>query len=131
MDTDRLFERVKERLAKDAAPTLLGRPNEDAIIKAMLAAPNLGDRTWDRLEAEFGCTAGFFFTTKAIIRDLRAGQRVNPRSAAAARADRVLRVRDIDVLPTPKGEGFCFNGDAPEWVLLPLHMSRRPYSEHG
>ena len=37
----------------------------------------------------------------------------------------------IDVLPTPKGEGFCFNGDAPEWVLLPLHMSRRPYSEHG
>ena len=42
-----------------------------------------------------------------------------------------LQAYMLDVLPTPKGEGFCFNGDAPEWVLLPLHMSRRPYSEHG
>ena len=45
--------------------------------------------------------------------------------------DRIAILDQVDVLPTPKGEGFCFNGDAPEWVLLPLHMSRRPYSEHG
>lgn len=102
MDTEKMFAKVKERLARDAAPTLLGRPNEDAIIKAMLAAPNLGDRTWDRLEVEFGCTAGFFFATKAIIRDLRAAQRVVTRSAADVRADRVLRVRDSNGRATPR-----------------------------
>lgn len=93
MDTERMFAKVKERLARDAAPSLLGRPREDDIIKAMLEAPNMGDRLFDRLEAEFNCTAGFFYTTKAIIRDLRAGQRVVTRSAAEVRADRVLRIR--------------------------------------
>lgn len=101
-ETKIMCERIKERLDQSAPECLRHNAKEAEIIRAMWEAKTLGDRTFDRLDAEFGCSPGLYFAIKAIIKDLRAGQRVNPRSAAAARADRVLRVRDSNGRATPR-----------------------------
>ena len=69
--------------------------NAEEIVAAMLAAKNLGDRTFDKLEAEFGVTAGFFAHVKAIIKEEKSAIGYQP-NAQAAREDRILRTRTSD-----------------------------------
>ena len=69
-----MFDQVKAKLHQDGPACLLQNPQEDAIIQAMLAAPNRGDRLWDKLEKAFGCSAGLFFAIKAIIEKPRKTQ---------------------------------------------------------
>lgn len=101
-ETKIMCERIKERLDQSAPDCLRHNAKEAEIIQAMWEAKTLGDRTFDRLDAAFGCSPGLYFAVRAIIKDLQAGQRVNPRAAADARMDRLLRIRDSSGRATPR-----------------------------
>lgn len=62
------------------------------IIDAMIAAKTHGNRLFDKLNDEFGCSAGYFDAVKAAIREYR--QSFKTVSQEDARTDKLLRVRD-------------------------------------
>lgn len=73
----------------------------EAVVEAMLAAKNLGNKTLDTLEAQFpGVKIGFLLAAKKAIREERQNQ--HPISAADARVDRILRTRGSEGRATPR-----------------------------
>lgn len=69
--------------------------NAAEIIEAMLQAKNLGNKTWDRITEQYGCSDGFFFAVKRTISERRAAS-CTTSNHQAAREDRILRIRNSD-----------------------------------
>lgn len=61
------------------------------IVEAMVEVKSRGMKLFDKLEAEFGCTYGFFDTVKEAIKEENAALNYQPRSAADARIDRMVK----------------------------------------
>lgn len=90
MDTNKIISQVDY-------PASLIPNNALQIVEAMLSAKNLGDNFADKLDADLGCSIGFFNAVKKVIADERkAANNVGKFSATDARINRILYITNSD-----------------------------------
>ena len=71
--------------------------NAEEIVNMMIESKNLGFTSMDRIQGQFpNCTDGFFMAAKKTISEQRKAMNWQPRSRAAARAIRILKIRNSD-----------------------------------